>query len=116
MGRERGGADPQRRGRRGLAGAGRLPRLAARDWIPIVPWPADLQARLVRAVNEALFQLYARHALAVGFDLGPRSARLGIAPLPPDRKPELEVKAATYHDLRLRRGARRLAALLTLDV
>jgi SHS2 domain-containing protein len=95
---------------------GRLPRLEARDWVPIVPWPADLQSRLVRAVNEALFQLYARHALAVGFHLGPRSARLAIAPLPPGRKPELEVKAATYHDLRPRRGARRLAALLTLDV
>ena len=95
---------------------GRLPRLAARNWVPIVPWPAGLPSRLVRAVNEALFQLYARQAVAVGFELGPRSARLGVAPLPPGRKPELEVKAATYHDLRPLRAARRLAALITLDV
>jgi len=95
---------------------GTLPRLAARERVPIVPWPAGLQSRLVRAVNEALFQLYARHALTVGFELGPRSARLAIAPLPPGRKPELEVKAATYHDLCPRRRARRLAALITLDV
>jgi len=95
---------------------GSLPRLATREWVPIVPWPTGLQSRLVRAVNEALFQLYARHALAVGFERGPRSARLAIAPLPPGRKPELEVKAATYHDLLPRRRARRLAALITLDV
>ena len=94
---------------------GTLPRLVARDWVPIVPWPADLQSRLVRAVNEALFQLYARQAVAVGFELGTRTARLAIVPLPPGQKPELEVKAATYHDLRPRRRARRLAALITLD-
>jgi len=95
---------------------GSLPRLAASDSVPIVPWPADLRSRLVRAINEALFQLYARQAVAVGFELGPRNARLAIAPLPPGRKPELEVKAATYHYLRPRRGARRFAALITLDV
>jgi SHS2 domain-containing protein len=95
---------------------GTLPRLAARDWVLIAPWPADLQSRLVRAVNEALFQLYARRAVAVGFDLGPKKARLAVAPLPPGRKAELEVKAATYHDLRPRKRALRLAALITLDV
>jgi SHS2 domain-containing protein len=100
----------------GTLALGSLPRLAARDWVPIVPWPAGLQSRLVRAVNEALFQLYARQVMAVGFELGPRTARLAVAPLPPGRKPELEVKAATYHDLRPRRGGSRLSALITLDV
>ena len=100
----------------GTLALGSLPRLAVREWVRIVPWPAGLQSRLVRAVNEALFQLYARHALAVGFELDPKGARLALAPLPPGRRPELEVKAATYHDLRPRRRARRLAALITLDV
>ena len=100
----------------GTLALGTLPRLVARHWVPIVPWPADLQSRLVRVVNEALFQLYARQAVAVGFELGTRTARLAIAPLPPGQKPELEVKAATYHDLRPGRGAHRLAAQITLDV
>jgi SHS2 domain-containing protein len=95
---------------------GRLPRLPARDRVPILPWPADLPSRLVRAVNEALFHLYAKGLVAVEFELSPRGATLGLAQLPPGRAPELEVKAATYHDLRPHWRARRLAAMLTLDV
>jgi SHS2 domain-containing protein len=95
---------------------GRLPPLAARAWKPIVPWPADLPSRLVRAVNEALFHLYTTREVAVGFELRGGGARLALAPLPPDRMPDIEVKAATYHDLRPKRRAHRLAALITLDV
>jgi SHS2 domain-containing protein len=95
---------------------GRIPAPAAQRWTPIAPWPADLPSQLVRAINEALFHLYARRELAVGFKLQPGGARLALAPLPPGRRPDLEVKAATYHDLRPRRRVRRLAALITLDV
>jgi SHS2 domain-containing protein len=95
---------------------GGVPPLASLRWAPIVPWPADLPSRLVRAVNEALFHLYQRNEVAVAFTLDPEGARLALAPLPPGRRPEIEVKAATYHDLRPKRRARRLAALITLDV
>ena len=54
--------------------------------------------------------------VALEFALGPDGATLGLADLPPGRTPEMEVKAATYHDLRPRRGAQRLSAMLTLDV
>jgi SHS2 domain-containing protein len=95
---------------------GTVPRLQPSDWAPIRPWPTDLPSQLVRAVNEAVFRLYATHELAVGFELIPGGARLALAPLPPGRKPDLEVKAATYHDLHPRRRAERLAAQITLDV
>jgi SHS2 domain-containing protein len=91
------------------------PRPAGR-WAAIAPWPTDLPSRLVRAVNEALFHLYVRHEIAVDFELTPDGARMALASLSPGRAPVLEVKAATYHDLRPRRQARRLAALITLDV
>jgi SHS2 domain-containing protein len=95
---------------------GGSPRLAAGDAAAIRPWPSDLAARLVRAVNEALFQLYAKRRVAVGFERTARGARLSLAPLPPGRRPRVEVKAATYHDLRPGRRAGRLAARITLDV
>lgn len=94
----------------------KVPHLPPCVWVPILPWPSALQSRLVRAINEALFHLYARHELAVGFDLIPGGARLALAPLPPGCRPDMEVKAATYHDLRPRRGGGRLSALITLDV
>jgi SHS2 domain-containing protein len=100
----------------GTLALGNLPRLPVRSRIPVRPWPADLPSRLVRAVNEALFHLYARRQVALDFTLGPAGATLGLADLPPGRKPELEVKAATYHDLRPSRRARRFTAMLTLDV
>ncbi|HVN75545.1 MAG TPA: archease [Thermoanaerobaculaceae bacterium] len=84
--------------------------------IPIVPWPPDLASRLVRAVNEALFTLYARREAACGVVRTPRGAALLVGPIPPGSAPELEIKAATYHDLRPRRRGGRLAALITLDV
>ncbi len=115
------GADEEELIRNAVAAAGtlalgRVLRLAPGKRVPIVPWPPDLPARLVRAVNEALFHLYTGHEVAVGFELIPGSARLVLAPLPPGWRPDLEVKAATYHDLRPRRVAERLAALITLDV
>lgn len=100
----------------GTLALGTLPRLPVRLRIRVRPWPADLPSRLVRAVNEALFHLYARRQVALDFTLGPAGATLGVADLPPGCIPELEVKAATYHALRPRRRARRLAAMLTLDV
>lgn len=100
----------------GTLALGNLPRLPVRSRIRVRPWPAELPSRLVRAVNEALFHLYARRKVALEFTLGPAGATLGLADLPPGCRPELEVKAATYHDLRPCRRARRLAAMLTLDV
>lgn len=95
---------------------GRAARLPAASWITVRPWPAELPSRLVRAVNETLFQLYARRRVAVGFALTRHGARLGLAVLPAGWQPALEVKAATYHDLHPRLRAGRLTALLTLDV
>ncbi len=95
---------------------GRCPELQPTRWVVLRPWPADLPSRLVRAVNEALFQLYARNRVAVGYAASASRSRLGLAPLPAAWQPEVEVKAATYHDLRPRRRAGRLSALLTLDV
>ena len=95
---------------------GRFPKVAAHDWIPLRPWPADPASRLVRAVNETLFRLYTRAEVAVGFAISRRGACLAVAPLPPGSRPRIEIKAATYHDLRPRRRGGRLAALLTMDV
>jgi len=83
---------------------------------PIRPWPADLGSRLVRAVNEALFALYARREVAVGCERTSRGASLALAPLRAGAAPAIEVKAATYHDLRPVRRLGRLRAILTLDV
>ncbi len=82
----------------------------------IRPWPGSPAARLVRAVNEALFALYARREAAAGVEVRGTRAVLIVAPLPAGVVPELEIKAATYHDLRPRRRRGRLAAMLTLDV
>lgn len=95
---------------------GTPPRMGALHRAVIRPWPGDLASMLVRAVNESLFILYARHEVAVHFELIGGAATLALGPLPPGAIPELEVKAATYHELRPRRHRRRLAAILTLDV
>jgi SHS2 domain-containing protein len=100
----------------GKLALGRLPRLAGATWVGIRPWPRDLPARLVRAVNETLFHLYTHRKVAIGFEVTASGARLALASLPAACRPELEVKAATYHDLRPRRRAGRLGALITLDV
>lgn len=95
---------------------GARPRLSGATWVKIRVWPDDLSSRLVRAVNEALFELYTRRRGAIAFQLTASGARLALAPLPEGCRPELEVKAATYHDLKPRRSGGRLAALMTLDV
>jgi SHS2 domain-containing protein len=95
---------------------GRAPDLPARRWVALRRWPSDLPSRLVRGVNEALFRLYARNEVAVGFEGPAGRARIALATMPPAWHPQTEVKAATYHDLRPRRRAGRLAACLTLDV
>lgn len=48
-------------------------------WEAVRNWPGDLPHQLVRAANEALFQLYARRRAPVGIEVGPRGARLGSA-------------------------------------
>ena len=95
---------------------GAPPTIGALRRAAIRPWPDDLPSRLVRAVNESLFSLYARHEVAVGCELAGLRATLVVGPLPPGVVPQVEVKAATYHDLRPRRHRRRHAAILTLDV
>ncbi len=107
--------------RNALAGAmtlalGRRRLSAGRRRVALRPWPAGLAARLVRAVNEALFALYARGEAACGIELGAAGAALIVGPLPAGVLPEFEIKAATYHDLRPKRRGGRLTALLTLDV
>ncbi len=95
---------------------GRRARGAAARRLAIRPWPSQSAARLVRAVNEALFALYARGEASVGFEAGAAGGTLLVGPLPEGVAPELEIKAATYHDLRPRRRGGRLAATITLDV
>ena len=95
---------------------GTLPGPAPSRRAAIRPRPNDLTSRLVRAVNEALYLLYARREVAVRCERTRRGAALVLAPLPAGVAPRLEIKAATYHDLRpIRRGGR-LRAILTLDV
>jgi SHS2 domain-containing protein len=95
---------------------GRTPPLRPRTAVRISPWPSQPALRAVRAANEALFQLYARRLVATGFaTVGSRGA-LRLAPLPPRRRPSVEVKAVTYHDLELRSDGRRLRLVLTMDV
>ena len=95
---------------------GRVRRCAPSRRAAIRPWPRDLPSRLVRAVNEALFRLYNRSELAVGFERDGGGARLLLARLPAGRQPVSEIKAATWHDLRPRRRGGRLSAVMTLDL
>ena len=95
---------------------GRTPRGRSRRRFPVHPWPPDLSSRLVQAVNEALYLLYACGEVATGFELGPFEAHLLTAPLPARQGLALEVKAATRHDLRPAHRAGRLVAVLTLDI
>ncbi len=95
---------------------GAPPRVRPRRRAAVRSWPDGLPMRLVRAVNESLFALYARREVAVGLELKGRHAALLVGALPAGLEPELEVKAATFHDLRLRRRHGRLRAILTLDV
>ena len=95
---------------------GRNSTAQPRDWAPVEPWRGDLSWRLVRAANEALFQLFTRRRRAVAFRSTTDAAQLGLTPLPRTAAPQVEIKAATFHDLHPRREAGRLSAVLTLDV
>ncbi len=95
---------------------GAVPAAAPRRWIEVRPWPAGLEARLVRAVNEALFRLYVHREVATGLRRKDGRIQLGLAPLRADRQPAVEVKAATFHALAPRRAGSRLRAVLTLDL
>ena len=92
------------------------PQVEGRRRVAIRPWPEDLPSRLVRAVNEAFFALYVRHEVATGFESTTAGATLELGPLPAGTVPELEINAATYHDLHPRRRGDRLGVMLTLDV
>jgi SHS2 domain-containing protein len=115
------GADRAELLRNAVAGAvrlalGRSPRRGAIKRVA-VPGPAgELDRELVRAVNEALHQLYARRSVAVGLALRSGRIVLELAPLPAGWSPELEIKAATFHALEPRRRRGRLSAVLTLDL
>lgn len=95
---------------------GRPLHLAASLRAPLEAWPATLEARLVRVANEVTFQLLHRRRAGTGLAWANDLPSLELAPLPPGLQPELEVKAATYHDLRPRRQRGRLSAVLTLDL
>jgi SHS2 domain-containing protein len=115
------GADPADLVRNAVAGVvrlalGRSPRRRATRFEVVAPWPTALERQLVRAVNEALHQLYARHLAAVGLSLRSGRAALELTELPAGCLPELEIKAATFHALEPRRRRGRLTAVLTLDL
>ena len=74
------------------------------------------ELRLVRIVNEALFQLFCRRLVSTEVDCGGLSPRLGVRPLPPGREPQTEVKAATLHALAPPTASGRLRLVLTLDL
>jgi SHS2 domain-containing protein len=94
---------------------GRVPRARPQSWYVVEGWPEESGERLVRAVNEALFLLYARGQLALAARVTATGLHLATAPLLRGRSPEVEVKAATFHDLEITAGAR-LRAVLTLDL
>ena len=100
----------------GAVALGRAPRGDARDWVAVEPWPAEPARRLVRSLNLALFQLYVRRCAAVAFRAGRRGASLGVAPLPPSARAQVEIKAATFHALEVVRRRGRLRAIVTLDL
>ncbi len=114
------GDDEEELVRNGVAGAlacalDRPVRGSPQTWHTIERWPEELAARLVRAINEALFLLYAWRQVAVDVRLHGTGATLGVAPLPAGWSPAIEVKAATFHDLAVVRRPR-LRAVLTLDL
>lgn len=95
---------------------GRPPRGTPTRYIDVDSAPDEEILRLVRTVNEALFQLFARRLVStdVRFD-GPRPV-LGVVDLPRGRDPEVEVKAATLHALAPSTAGGRRRVILTLDL
>jgi SHS2 domain-containing protein len=95
---------------------GRTPASGQERWHGVRRWPEELPHQLVRATNEALFQIYVRRQVPICVEVGSRGARFRLRSLPPAHVLGIEVKAATFHDLRPRRRGRRLEAVLTLDL
>jgi SHS2 domain-containing protein len=95
---------------------GRAPRGRADAWHRVESDGRDVAARLVSAVNEALFLLYTRRQACVAMRWDAGHAVIGGARLPAGVEPETEVKAATFHALHPRLRGRRLHAVLVLDV
>jgi SHS2 domain-containing protein len=93
---------------------GRAPAGAALAWSEVEHWPVAPTEQIVRLVNEALFLLYTRHQVAVTVRPDLRRVLLGTRPLG-RRRPLLELKAATFHDLAVKPCARGLRAVIVLD-
>lgn len=85
-------------------------------WHTVAPWPAAQADQVVAAVNEALFHLYGRRLCTTAVRLDPGGAVLGQVPLSSSASLLREVKAATYHHLRVHRHDGRWRAELTLDL
>ncbi len=78
-------------------------------------WPADLESQLVKAANEALFLLYTQQLVVVAVAVAGGAATLEVRPLAVSEKPQIEIKAATFHDLHVAHCRRGLSVDLVLD-
>jgi len=90
--------------------------LAPASWHRVPEWPASPEGRLVAAINEVLFLLYARGQVTVALRERSPGVELGVATLPPGRTPAREIKAATFHGLSAGRSGGRLRAIILLDL
>ncbi|MCS7182696.1 MAG: archease [Thermoanaerobaculum sp.] len=79
--------------------------------------PGDMPRRLVRVGNEVLFYLFYRHLATVNLQLSGDLVQLHMQPLASQAQPRFEVKAVTFHALKLKvREDGRMAAVVTLDL
>ncbi len=84
-------------------------------WQRVEPWPSDIGARIVAAVNQALFSLYSQRLVTTDFELRRNRGFVRLTPL--TRQAFLrEIKAATFHALHPYRRKGRLTVVLTLDL
>lgn len=95
---------------------GRAPRGTPTHYIEVGEAEDDDILWLVRTVNEALFQLYSRRLVSTDLRFDGQRAALGVRELPHTSSPEVEVKAATLHDLAASTSGGRTCIVLTLDL
>lgn len=95
---------------------GRPPKGTPTQYLAIDDVPAEVTLALVRIVNEALFQLYARGLASTDVRWQRGRLYLGVRPLRPGHLPTTEVKAATLHGLDASQVKGRWRATLTLDL
>lgn len=92
------------------------PRGRPTAFVPLEDAPEAAELRLIRLVNEALFQLFCHRLVSTEVSFaGPRPG-LGVRRLSPGREPQSEVKAATLHALPSLISGDRLRLVLTVDV